>query len=68
MNRFGKTKYCPHCKGSVKLRVGLVPALVGFVPAVIATALLKPWLGPLSVGIAIGALMFLSFRLRPVVQ
>ena len=65
MNRFGKEKHCPHCNGSVRLVVGLIPALLWFAPAVVLSLLLQPALGFLGTGVSIGLLMVLSFRLRP---
>ena len=67
MNSFGRSKTCPQCTSSVRLRVGLMPVVLGFIPAVIASVVLKPWLGSLSTGIAVAALLLLSLRLRPAV-
>jgi hypothetical protein len=67
MNRFGKSKLCPHCGKSIKLAVGLVPAALWFVPAVAVSMALSRWLGDGASPVAIVLLLLLSFRLRPVV-
>jgi hypothetical protein len=67
LNRFGKSKVCPHCGEKIKLTVGLVPAALWFVPAVAVSLALSPWLGNGASAVAIVLLLLLSFRLRPVV-
>ena len=67
LNRFGKSKVCPHCGKDVKMRVGLEPAALWFVPAVAVSLALGPWLGNrASNAVALALLLLLSFRLRPV--
>jgi len=65
MNRFGKGKVCPHCGKRIRLVVGLVPAVLWFVPSVAVSWALSRWFGDGASGIGIVLLLLLSFRLRP---
>lgn len=64
MNRFGKPMTCSHCRGSVKMFISLEWVAILFVPSVVLALLLRPWLGALSTGLTIAAMVLLAMRLE----
>lgn len=73
LNRFGKTKTCPHCQKPIRLFLSLKVAALLFVPAVALNLLL---IGPmfarlgfdraLATGLTLGILVMLAMRLKEV--
>lgn len=66
MSRFGKVKACPHCQKPIKLFLSPKHAAIFFVPTIAVALLLRPWLGSLATGLAVGFMIALSMRLKPV--
>jgi antibiotic biosynthesis monooxygenase (ABM) superfamily enzyme len=66
MNKFGKVKVCPHCGQNVRFKFNLKTMALLFIPTVLFSFLLRPYLGGLS-SVAPLFLMFLvSAKLDPI--
>ena len=65
LNRFGKSKVCPHCAGSIRIHVDLKSAALWFIPAVLLALLVRPLVGSWGTGLGVTLLLLLSFRLKP---
>ncbi|OOG38412.1 hypothetical protein B0B52_16710 [Polaromonas sp. A23] len=69
-NKWGKNKSCPYCEQPIKLYVSWKIAGLLFIPTIILALLLKPVFvsfgvsGSLATGLATGALILLSMRLK----
>jgi len=65
MNRMGKVKSCPHCAGAVKLKLDWMRYVLWAVPLLVVAVLLKPVMGYLGTGLAVGVAVLMSMGLEP---
>lgn len=70
MNRFGREKFCPHCKKGIRLTLSIKALAILFIPAVLLIFILKQVLishnfnGSIITGLVTGIAVALSMRLK----
>lgn len=66
MNRFGKIKICPHCGEKLRVRVSFKRVALWFLPTLVLTLLLRPFLGSLGSVPGLFIVIVMSLQLLPV--
>ena len=63
MNKFGKVKVCPNCGQKVRFKFDLKTVALLFIPAVLFSFLLRPYLGALSSALPLFVVFLVSAKL-----
>lgn len=65
MNRWSKQKRCRSGGGNVRLSLSILRAAILFIPGVLLSIVLRPYLGGWSTGVVVAILILLCMRLKP---
>ncbi len=65
LNRFGRVKICPNCGKGVRIVLSWAVIGICFIPAVLLTLAIRPWVGSFATLPGITVMLLLAMRLKP---